>query len=97
MDFRSELRGTVFFWSGGKASRNLHKHGISFEEAVTVFDDPLLVLQDASRNEEDRDAVIGFDAYTRLLFVVFIEFEDEGIRIVSARRATRKEEAIYAG
>jgi len=36
------------------------KHGVSFEEAVTVFDDPLFVLQDATRNEEQREAAIGF-------------------------------------
>ena len=44
-----------------------------FEEAATVFQDPFVVLTDASRNEEARDAAIGFDSTARLLFVVHIE------------------------
>ena len=52
---------------------------VSFEEAATVFDDPLLVLQDASRNEEPRDAVIGFSSTGRLLTVVHIEFDGQSI------------------
>lgn len=61
----------------------------------TVFDDPLFVLQDASRNEEQRDAVIGFSSAGRLLTVVHIEFEEEFIRIISAWRASPAEEAFY--
>ena len=74
---------------------NQRKHGVSFEEAATVFDYPLFVLQDASRNEERRDAVIGFSAAGRLLTVVHVEFEGEFIRIVSAWRASAAEEAFY--
>ena len=62
---------------------------------MTVFDDPLFVLQDASRNQEQRDAVIGFSSAGRLLTVGHIEFEGEFIRIVSARRASGAEEALY--
>jgi uncharacterized DUF497 family protein len=61
-----------------------------------VFSDPLFVLTDASRNDEARDAAIGFDANARLLFVVHIEIEDSCIRIISARRAEPREEALYA-
>src|SRR5215813_6045762 len=50
MDRVFEHGGTTFEWDEAKALENRRKHGISFEEAVTVFDDPLLVLQDASRN-----------------------------------------------
>src|SRR5436305_1572800 len=63
-----------------------------FEEAVTVFDDPLFVLQDASRNEEHRDAAIGFSSTGRLLTVVHIEFDGKSIRIISAWRASPVEE-----
>lgn len=66
-------RGTTFRWDELKAEQNLQKHGIAFEEAATVFDDPLLVVEDASRNEEQRDAVIGFSSNGRLLTVVHIE------------------------
>jgi uncharacterized DUF497 family protein len=96
MDVIFELNGNTFTWNAAKASANLRKHGIRFEEAATVFDDPLFVLVDASRNDEARDAAIGFDASGRLLFVVHIEIEDTCIRIVSARRAEPSEESRYA-
>ena len=54
------------------------------------------MLVDASRNDEARDAVIGFDLTGRLLFVVHIEFDDTVIRIISARRADPEEEQKYA-
>jgi len=71
------------------------KHGVSFEEAATVFGDPLLVLVQASRNDEAREAAIGFDAAARLLYVVHVEIEGLSIRIISARRATPHEEERY--
>jgi uncharacterized protein len=95
MDRLFEHRGTTFEWNEAKASENQRKHGVSFEEAVTVFDDPLLVLQDASRNEEQRDAAIGFSFIGRLLTVVHIEFDGESIRIISAQRASPIEEEFY--
>lgn len=67
MDRVFEHGGTSFRWDESKAAENLRKHRISFEEAVTVFDDPLFVLQDATRNEEQRDAAIGFSSVGRLL------------------------------
>lgn len=54
------------------------------------------MLADASRNDEARDAVIGFDQLGRLLFVVHIEFEGDCIRIISARAAEPHEKAFYA-
>jgi uncharacterized DUF497 family protein len=95
MDRVFEHGGTSFRWDESKAAENQRKHGVSFEEAVTVFDDPLFVLQDASRNEEKRDAVIGFSSSGRLLTVVHVEFEEEFIRIISAWRASAAEEAFY--
>jgi len=53
------------------------------------------VVVDASRNDEARDAVIGLDRHWNLLYVVFIERENDIIRIISARRATRKEREYY--
>lgn len=58
--------------------------------------DPLFVLTNASRNEEARAVVIGFDLYARLLFLVHVEIEDDCIRIVSARPAEPREEALCA-
>ncbi len=96
MDVRFEFAGELFVWDPNKADANWRKHGVRFEEAVTVFFDPLFILIDASRNDEARDAAIGFDSMARLLYVVHIEIETSYIRIVSARRAEPDEERRYA-
>lgn len=97
MDQHHRIGGNDFVWDADKAAANLRKHGIRFEDAATVFMDPLFVFTDASRNDEARDAVIGFDQSGRLLFVVHIELEeDECIRLISARAAEPDEEALYA-
>jgi len=84
MDRVFEHGGTSFCWDEAKGAENQREHGVFFEEAATVFDDPLFVLRDASRNEQPRDAVIGFSSAGRLLTVVHIEVEGEFIRIISA-------------
>jgi uncharacterized DUF497 family protein len=96
MDICYELNGDLFVWDAAKAEVNLAKHGVRFEEAASVFADPLLVLVDASRRDEAREAVIGFDSTGRLLYVVHLEVEATYIRIISARRAEPNEERIYA-
>ena len=89
MDIHYRLHGTDFVWDERKAASNRHKHdGVTFEQAATVFFDPLFRLVDAERNDEARDAIIGFDEAGRLLFVVHIQIEHSAIRIISARRAT---------
>jgi len=80
----------------GKSRTNRHKHGIRFEDAATVFYDPLFIVVDSSRNDESRDAAIGFDVGGKLLYVVHIELEGSSIRIISARRAEPEEEQRYA-
>ncbi|NWG32039.1 MAG: BrnT family toxin [Rhodocyclaceae bacterium] len=96
MDIHYELNGDLFVWDKSKAELNWRKHGVRFEEAATVFSDPLFVLVDASRNGEAREAVIGFDAIGRLLYVVHVEVHGDYIRIISARRAEPEEERRYA-
>ena len=96
MDARFESNGDSFVWNADKALANWRKHGVRFEEATTVFADPLFVLVNASRNDEARDAAIGFGASGRLLYVVHIEIEGSCIRIISARRAEPHEESQYA-
>lgn len=96
MDIHYELNGTRFVWNAKKAAQNSHKHdGITFEQAATVFFDPFFHLVDAGRNEEARDALIGYDAFSRLLFVVHVEVEGEAFRIISARKATHEERKLY--
>jgi uncharacterized protein len=96
METRYELNGTSFRWDPAKASANIRKHGgVRFEDAAWVFFDPFFRLVDASRNEEARHAIIGYDRQGRLLYVVHIDVEAEFIRIISARKATREELEYY--
>ena len=92
MDIRFDLNGVNFVWNDEKARQNVLNHeGITFERAAEVFFDPFFRLVDASRNDEARDAVIGYDTLGRLLYVVNIAFEDDTIRLISARKATAQE------
>jgi hypothetical protein len=81
-------------WDGDKAQRNARKHGVTFEEAATVFSDPLaLIIEDQSHPENAR--VIGQSLAARILLVVFVERERDLVRLISARRATRHERRRY--
>ncbi|MEQ9549276.1 MAG: BrnT family toxin [Coleofasciculus sp. G3-WIS-01] len=96
MDVYFILNGITFVWNEQKARQNLAKHeGVTFQQAAEAFFDPFLVVVDASRNDEARDAVIGLDKRWNLLYVVHIERDDDMIRIISARKATRKERDYY--
>jgi uncharacterized protein len=86
-----------FEWDPAKAERNLAKHGVSFEEAVTAFSDPLsLTVFDPDRSaEEDRYVLQGVSSVGRLLVVTHTD-RAARIRIISARLATRRERRSYA-
>ncbi len=92
------LNGITFVWDDEKARINPINHdGVTFQQATEAFFDPFLVVVDASRSEETRDAVIGFDRRWSLLYVVYIDRENDTIRLISARKATRKERNYYEG
>ena len=96
MDVYFLLNGITFIWNEEKAQTNPAKHdGVTFQQAAEAFFDPFLVIVDASRNSEARDAVIGLDSRWNLLYVVHIERDNDMIRIISARKATRKEREYY--
>lgn len=96
MDKRFELNGITFLWNENKARKNpLDHEGVTFEQAAEAFFDPFLRIVDASRNDEERDAIIGMDKRWDLLFVVHIAFEEDFIRIISARKATPRERQFY--
>ncbi|RFP59390.1 MAG: BrnT family toxin [Limnothrix sp. CACIAM 69d] len=96
MDVHFVLNGVVFVWNQDKAAANAVKHdGVTFPQAAEAFFDPFLVVVDASRNQEFREAVLGFDRRWNLLYVVYIERENDMIRIISARKATRQEREQY--
>ena len=88
-----------FEWDAAKDRSNQRKHGISFEEARTTFmDEHGRLMHDPDHSaEEDRFVLLGFSAGQRLLVVCHsYRSDDEVIRIFSARKASRKERAIYA-
>jgi uncharacterized protein len=86
-----------FQWDSKKATTNIRKHGISFDEAVTVFKDPLaFIFDDKVHSEyEIREFIIGHSVLNRLILVCFTERENQFIRIFSARRATSHEQNEY--
>ncbi len=88
--------GLAFEWDERKAKRNAGKHSVSFDEASTVFSDPLaLTIYDpVHSNDEDRYITLGESQQGRLLVVVFTD-RNERIRIISARVATRRERKEY--
>jgi uncharacterized DUF497 family protein len=85
-----------FEWDPDKASHNLEKHGVSFDEARTVFDDSLfLAFADPDHSEgEERYLMIGQSAQGSLLVVAYTE-RRKVIRLISAREATRRERKTY--
>ena len=86
-----------FEWDEVKALSNVEKHGVAFEEAVTVFQDPFLItfFDEHHSDYEDRFISIGISERQRLLLVVHADRNNNSIRIISARRATKKERETY--
>jgi uncharacterized DUF497 family protein len=87
----------TFEWDEDKAVLNLQKHDVSFEEASTVFADPLAAIFDDEEHSHDeiREIAIGRTILQRLVLVVFTERREDLIRIISARKATRREQRDY--
>ena len=81
-----------FEWDARKAAANLRKHGVSFEEASTAFGDPLAAIFDDEEHSdrEMREIMVGHSYGKRLLIVSFVE-KPGVIRIISARKATKRE------
>ena len=86
----------IYEWDRVKAAANVKKHRVRFEEAASVFPDPrALTFWDPDHSEEgDREITIGRSAQQRVLFVAHAQREG-GVRIISARRASRREQKQY--
>lgn len=86
----------VFEWDPAKAAINARKHGVEFEEALTVFMDPLArIHEDPDHSEgESREIIVGHSTQERLLVVGFTE-RREAVRIINARPASREERHDY--
>jgi uncharacterized DUF497 family protein len=88
-----------FDWDETKNWANRKKHGIWFEEAVSVFDDPdaRLFADPDHSDQEEREVIVGISSATRLLTIVHCYLENDAVvRIISARRATTRETEFYA-
>lgn len=84
-------------WDAAKAAANRRKHGVSFDEAVSALLDPqALAREDGLAEGEARWILLGMSARPRLLTVVYTLRGDERIRLISSRKATRKEAEFYA-
>jgi uncharacterized DUF497 family protein len=89
-----------FSWDPAKARSNLKKHGVSFEEAQSVFfDEFALQFYDDEVSEEERFLLLGLSNQSRILVVVHCEGggDEEELRIISARKATSSERQYYEG
>ena len=82
-------------WDDMKAISNEAKHGIDFADAVTIFSDPAALTIEDEEHDEPRFVTIALDALGRLLVVVYTWREDQTIRIISARPASRMERRLY--
>jgi uncharacterized protein len=90
----------TFEWDEQKNQENRRKHGVAFEEAQTVFFDDLAVefYDDEHSGEEDRFLMLGLSAKLRILLVCHCERSGGAvIRIISARKATKREQQFYPG
>ena len=89
-----------FEWDPAKARANVRKHGISFEEALSVFYDEFAVqfFDEEHSSDEERFPMLGVSSGARVLLVCHCE-RDSGnvIRIISARKATKRESTFYGG
>ena len=85
-----------FEWDKTKADSNQKKHGVSFEEAKTVFDNPLALIFDDEAHSvgENREIIIGHSCNNRVLLISYTE-RKSAIRIISARLVTRREREDY--
>ena len=86
-----------FQWDDDKAALNQKNHKVGFDEARTVFDDPLAVIfyDEDHSIEEHRKVIVGHSVRRRLLLVFFTQVAENIIRIFSARKATRTERTDY--
>jgi uncharacterized DUF497 family protein len=93
------MDGLDFTWDARKAAANKAKHGVSFEEARTVFfDDSARLIADPDHSAaEDRYVLLGLSARLRVLLVCHVYRRGSTVRIISARKANRVEQREYEG
>jgi len=85
-----------FEWDPTKAVTNYQKHGVHFADAVGVFNDEFAITIDDASTQEERFKTLGLDFLGRILVVVYA-YRGETIRLISARKATRRQKVTYEG
>ncbi len=85
----------IVIWDPNMAEANLKKHSVSFEEAQTVLESERQLILEDKDHEEDRFIALGFSKNLNLLTVVYCYRTQDTIRIISARKATKKERKLY--
>ena len=87
----------LFEWGESKNASNQKKHGVSFDEAKTIFTDPIarLIADPDNSDDEDRFVLLGTSISSKLLVVCHCIRSNDSIRIISARKAERHERFIY--
>ena len=94
---RTIIRGR-FEWDEDKALLNFKKHGIAFEDVLAIFDDPrFFEIRDGEHSSADEERFLGYGRMRNVVVAAAVYTERERTRIISARRATKKEEASYYG
>jgi uncharacterized DUF497 family protein len=90
------MQDNEFEWDDEKAEINLQKHGVSFDEGATIFDDPLVatMFDPLHSSKEERFVAIGMSIEGNLLVVAYTE-RDERFRLISCRKATKVEKTTY--
>ncbi len=93
------MKHLAFEWDDKKSASNKKKHGVSFDEAKSIFTDQFarLIADPDNSNEEDRFILLGTSIHSRLLVVCHCIRMTDSIRIISARKADKKEREIYEG
>jgi len=92
------MNNLIFEWDENKSASNLKKHGVSFEEARTVFSDDLArLIPDPDSESEERYIIMGMSSQSRILTVCHCERSSDLIRIISARKADKPEQKQYEG
>ena len=82
-------------WDPAKSKSNVKKHGVEFADALGVFEDPdAITIEDPDSEEEQRFLSIGLDVLGRIIVVAYT-YRDDDVRLISARKATKKEVKIY--
>ena len=93
------MKHLAFEWDDKKSASNEKKHGVSFDEAKSIFTDQFarLIADPDNSDEEDRFILLGTSIHSRLLVVCHCVRMNDSIRIISARKADKQEREIYEG